>query len=113
MDAPVTDQPGSIERRPSAARAGTPLFAFLLVAVNLRIAVVALSPLLDDIKATEHLTDSAAGLLTTLPLACFGAFAFLVPWLTRRLGDPRRWAAGSASKSAPRSPVQAASPPKA
>jgi CP family cyanate transporter-like MFS transporter len=95
MDASVTDQPRSGRPEPvqhataRAAKAGTPLFAFLLVAVNLRIAVVALSPLLDDIKATEHLTDSAAGLLTTLPLACFGAFAFLVPWLTRRLG-PRR-----------------------
>jgi CP family cyanate transporter-like MFS transporter len=95
MDASVTDQPRSGSPEPAqhaaarAAKAGTPLFVFLLVAVNLRIAVVALSPLLDDIKATEHLTDSAAGLLTTLPLACFGAFAFLVPWLTRRLGARR------------------------
>lgn len=96
MDASVTDQPPSeqpgeaTERPPArAAKAGTPLFTFLFVAVNLRIAVVALSPLLDDIKAAEHLSDSAAGLLTTLPLACFGAFAFLVPSLTRRLGSHR------------------------
>jgi CP family cyanate transporter-like MFS transporter len=95
VDASVTDQPRSGPPEPAqhaaarTAKAGTPLFAFLLVAVNLRIAVVALSPLLDDIKATEHLTDSAAGLLTTLPLACFGAFAFLVPWLSRRLGARR------------------------
>jgi MFS transporter, CP family, cyanate transporter len=95
MDASVTDQPRSGPPEPAQhaaagpAKAATPLFAFLLVAVNLRIAVVALSPLLDDIKATEHLTDSAAGLLTTLPLACFGAFAFLVPWLTRHLGARR------------------------
>ncbi|HJZ34700.1 MAG TPA: MFS transporter [Solirubrobacterales bacterium] len=96
MDASVTDQPRSGPPEPAqhsaakpAAKAATPLFAFLLVAVNLRIAVVALSPLLDDIKATEHLTDTAAGLLTTLPLACFGAFAFLVPWLTRHLGARR------------------------
>jgi CP family cyanate transporter-like MFS transporter len=95
MDASVTDPPRSGPPEPPqgvsarAAKAGTPLFAFLLVAVNLRIAVVALSPLLDDIKATEHLTDTAAGLLTTLPLACFGAFAFLVPWLTRHLGARR------------------------
>ncbi len=95
MDASVTDQPVSSTPQPvrpaapRAAGAATPLFVFLLVAVNLRIAVVALSPLLDDIKAAEHLSDSAAGLLTTLPLACFGAFAFIVPWLTRRLG-PRR-----------------------
>jgi len=73
----------------SRTRATVPLFAFLLVAVNLRIAVVALSPLLDDIKAAEHLSDSAAGLLTALPLACFGAFAFLVPPLARRFGSYR------------------------
>jgi MFS transporter, CP family, cyanate transporter len=72
-----------------AARSTTPLLVFLLVAVNLRIAVVALSPLLDDIKAAEHLSDGAAGLLTSLPLACFGAFAFIVPALTRRLGARR------------------------
>jgi CP family cyanate transporter-like MFS transporter len=105
VDASVTDQtpgrPGQVEQtaaagdganggaKGSGAKAATPLFAFLLVAVNLRIAVVALSPLLDDIKAAEHLTDGAAGLLTTLPLACFGAFAFIVPSLTRRLGARR------------------------
>jgi CP family cyanate transporter-like MFS transporter len=105
VDASVTDQaagrPGQVERtaapgaganggaKGAGAKAATPLFAFLLVAVNLRIAVVALSPLLDDIKAAEHITDGAAGLLTTLPLACFGAFAFIVPSLTRRLGARR------------------------
>jgi len=96
MDASITDPPrperpdGTTGRRPRrAATAGIPLFAFLLVAVNLRIAVVALSPLLDDIKAAEHLSDGAAGLLTTLPLACFGAFAFIVPTLTRRFGSYR------------------------
>jgi MFS transporter, CP family, cyanate transporter len=95
VDASVTDRPRSDRPEPTgrpaapAGRSSTPLFAFLLVAVNLRIAVVALSPLLDDIKAAEHLTDGAAGLLTTLPLACFGAFAFLVPSLTRRLGSHR------------------------
>jgi MFS transporter, CP family, cyanate transporter len=89
MDASLTNRTRREEPGERPAPASTPLLAFLLVAVNLRIAVVALSPLLDDIKATEHLSDSAAGLLTTLPLACFGAFAFLVPALTRRLGARR------------------------
>lgn len=103
MDASVTDQAAGrpLPAGPTAAqgagasggrggaKSATPLLVFLLVAVNLRIAVVALSPLLDDIKAAEHLSDGAAGLLTTLPLACFGAFAFIVPSLTRRLGARR------------------------
>jgi CP family cyanate transporter-like MFS transporter len=102
LDASVTDQPagaprpvepkapeGARARGGASAKSATPLLVFLLVAVNLRIAVVALSPLLDDIKAAEHLSDGAAGLLTTLPLACFGAFAFIVPSLTRRLGSRR------------------------
>jgi MFS transporter, CP family, cyanate transporter len=75
----------------SSRREGTAgaLAVFLLVAVNLRLAVVALSPVLTDIKRTEHLSDGIAGLLTTVPLACFGVFALTAPWLTRHLG-PRR-----------------------
>lgn len=65
------------------------LVAFLLVAFNLRLALVALAPVLTQIRQTEHISDSTAGLLTTLPLACFGVFAFLTPWLTRRLGVER------------------------
>lgn len=85
--APTTAiQAGASSRRTGTAGA---LAVFLLVAVNLRLAVVALSPVLTDIKRTEHLSDGIAGLLTTLPLACFGLFALTAPWLTRRLG-PRR-----------------------
>jgi MFS transporter, CP family, cyanate transporter len=87
----VTAPTTAIKAGASSRRAGTagPLAVFLLVAVNLRLAVVALSPVLTDIKRTEHLSDGIAGLLTTLPLACFGVFALTAPWLTRRLG-PRR-----------------------
>ena len=62
------------------------LLGFVVIALNLRIAVVALAPVLADIERTHHLSDGTAGLLTTLPLVCFGVFAFAAPWLAVRLG---------------------------
>lgn len=56
------------------------------MAVNLRPAIAAISPVLTRIQASDHLSPTAAGLLTTIPVACFGAFAFVVPRLRRHLG---------------------------
>lgn len=58
---------------------------FVLVAINLRLAIAAVSPVLVQIEASEHLSSAAAGLLTTIPLVCFGAFAFVAPRLLRSL----------------------------
>ncbi len=63
--------------------------ALLLVAWNLRAAIVALSPLLPEIRRSLDLSSPLAGLLTTLPLLCFGVFAFLAPAAGRRLGAER------------------------
>ncbi|HVC25115.1 MAG TPA: MFS transporter [Acidimicrobiales bacterium] len=63
--------------------------ALLLVAANLRPAIVAISPLLPEIRSATGLSATLGGLLTTLPVACFGAFAFLTPRLTARLGRER------------------------
>jgi len=60
---------------------------FVLVAVNLRIAIASVSPLLDQIRRSEHLSSGAAGLLTTVPVICFGLFAFVTPRLSRRFGQ--------------------------
>ncbi|MDA8292164.1 MAG: MFS transporter [Actinomycetota bacterium] len=80
----------------SAARDGTsgprPLLAavvLVLVAANLRAAIVAISPLLPEIRSATGLSSTLAGLLTTLPVACFGVFAFVTPRLTARLGRER------------------------
>lgn len=59
--------------------------AVMLAALNLRPAVVAVAPLLGDIRSTQHLGGAAAGLLTALPVLCFGLMAPLAPWLGRRL----------------------------
>lgn len=60
--------------------------AVLLVAVNLRPAVVAVSPLVAEIRADLGLASATAGLLTTLPVLCFGLFAPVAPRLARRIG---------------------------
>jgi CP family cyanate transporter-like MFS transporter len=94
--APTTEEP-----EPSAAPPGPPgrrsavrgrLAAALLpagllvIALNLRIGVASVGPVLTSIRADLGLSATAASLLTTIPVVAFGAFAFLAPWLTRRLG---------------------------
>ncbi|MPQ98634.1 MFS transporter [Modestobacter sp. I12A-02628] len=69
-------------------RAATALLvaAIVLVALNQRPAVVAVAPLLGDLRADTGLSSALAGLLTTLPVLCFGAFAPVAPRLARRVG---------------------------
>jgi len=61
----------------------------LIFALNLRAAVVAISPLLHQIQAQLGLSGGEAGLLTTLPVACFGLASPLAPVLARRIGIER------------------------
>jgi CP family cyanate transporter-like MFS transporter len=67
--------------------AATVLAAGLIViALNLRIGVASVGPLLTSIRENLGLSATAVSLLTTIPVVAFGSFAFLAPWLTRRLG---------------------------
>jgi CP family cyanate transporter-like MFS transporter len=61
----------------------------VMLAFNLRAAVVAISPLLHQIQAQLGLSASSAGLLTTLPVACFGLFSPVAPALAHRFGIER------------------------
>ena len=61
--------------------------SMVLLAVNLRPAAAAVGPLLDRIRADTGLSATGAGVLTTLPVLCFGALAPLAPALIRRLGE--------------------------
>jgi CP family cyanate transporter-like MFS transporter len=58
----------------------------ILLALNLRPLVVAVSPLVGMIRADTGMSAATAGLLTTLPVLCFGALAPLAPRVGRRLG---------------------------
>jgi CP family cyanate transporter-like MFS transporter len=61
----------------------------LLISLNLRIGVASVGPVLTNIRHDLGLSATAVSLLTTIPVVAFGAFAFLTPWLTRRLGMHR------------------------
>ncbi|MGA2802911.1 MAG: MFS transporter [Acidimicrobiales bacterium] len=58
----------------------------LLVSLNLRPSMSALSPVLGAIRKSTGLSAAGAGLLTTLPLICFGLLAPVAPRLVRRRG---------------------------
>ncbi|MBO2965583.1 MFS transporter [Burkholderia pseudomallei] len=62
------------------------LAAVVLVGLNLRPALASIGPLLDTIQRASGLSDSAASLLTTLPILLMGAFGLVAPWLARRVG---------------------------
>ncbi len=60
--------------------------AIVGVALNQRPAVVALAPVLGDLRAGTGLSAPLAGLLTTVPVLCFGAFAPEAPRLAPLIG---------------------------
>jgi CP family cyanate transporter-like MFS transporter len=69
---------------------GVWLAVILLVStLNLRMAVTALSPVLDTVQHDLGLSSAMAGLLSTVPVICFGLFALATPMLIRRFGMER------------------------
>jgi MFS transporter, CP family, cyanate transporter len=65
------------------------LAAVVLLGLNLRTAVGSLPPLLDTIRAQLGMSGTAGGLLSALPVLCFGVFAPIVPRLVRRFAIER------------------------
>jgi len=59
----------------------------MIISFNLRPAIVAVSPLLTEIQTTFGLSGAGVGLLSTLPLLCFGLLAPLAPRLVHRFGS--------------------------
>lgn len=76
---------------PRAGAAGSPLLVagVLLVATNMRPVATSLGPLLHEIRGSQHLSGALAGLLTTIPVLCFGVVAPLAGVLSRRIGIAR------------------------
>ncbi|WP_298459415.1 CynX/NimT family MFS transporter [uncultured Cellulomonas sp.] len=62
------------------------LAGIVLVALNLRIAVAAVSPILDAVRADVDLTETLAGVLGAVPLASFALFGSVAPIVARRAG---------------------------
>lgn len=79
---------GAGQPAPGRTAAATALLvaAIVAVALNQRPAVVSVAPVLGALRAGTGLGSAAAGLLTTVPVLCFGAFAPVAPRLARRVG---------------------------
>jgi CP family cyanate transporter-like MFS transporter len=58
----------------------------VLLGLNLRTVITSLPPLISEVRGDLGLSATVAGLLTTLPVLCFGAAAAGAPWVVRRLG---------------------------
>lgn len=58
--------------------------ALLIAAVNLRLTVATVPPVLNQIRHTTGLSSAGAGLLTGVPVFCFGLVALASPRLIRR-----------------------------
>jgi CP family cyanate transporter-like MFS transporter len=70
--------------------AGTLLAAGIVLAgLNLRIAVASVPPVLDEIQRDLGVSSAVAGLLTSIPVLCFGLLAPAAPALVRRYGAER------------------------
>jgi CP family cyanate transporter-like MFS transporter len=74
------------------ARSGAPerasaaiVSAVVLLALNLRSVLAGLPPLVPDIRGDLGLSAAAAGVLTTLPVLCMGAFAPVAPRIAARV----------------------------
>ena len=75
-------------------RAGAAVVALVvLLALNLRTMLAGLPPLVGDVQADLGLSGAAAGVLTTLPVLCMGAFAPLAPRVAARVPMERALAA--------------------
>lgn len=64
-------------------------FAVLAVAFLLRAPITSVPPTLATLRADLHLSPALAGATTSLPLICFGVFAFAAPTVVARLGLER------------------------
>lgn len=87
---PPADQPPVNPPRSALSRPGWLLLgAVVLLAFNLRCAVVSVGAVLGDIRSDLHLSSTVAGVLTTLPVLCFAGFGAVGAAWARRFGPHR------------------------
>src|SRR4051812_46287426 len=69
--------------------AGFTALCLVLAAFNLRPALTSLSTMLTEIQDGLQISSFWAGILTTIPVLCFGIFGPLAPVLSSRIGVER------------------------
>lgn len=79
----------TVRTRTSLTPSALLLVGIVLVALNMRASLAAVSPLLGEIQRTFGLSATASGLITTVPVLFQGLGAPLTPRLTRRFGAER------------------------
>lgn len=84
--APSTREPEARRTTASSWRGRLMAAGLLLAALNLRPAVTSLGPLLEEVREDLGMSGTVAGLLTSMPAACFSLFGFAAPRLARRWG---------------------------
>jgi CP family cyanate transporter-like MFS transporter len=72
----------------------------VLAALNLRPAITALGPLLEEVREALAMNGTVAGLLTSAPALCFAVFGGAAPRLARRWGPAAVVLAGMAAVTA-------------
>lgn len=85
----VRDQSHAASVAAPAIPAWLALLAICIAGFNMRPAISSLAPVLGLVRQSTGLSSAAAGVLTTLPVVCFGLFAPLAPLLGRRMAPER------------------------
>ncbi|MGA6153143.1 CynX/NimT family MFS transporter [Stenotrophomonas sp. NPDC087984] len=98
--APLPAEPGGPRRAASPWRGRVMAAGLILAALNLRPAVTSLGPLLEEVRADLGMSGTVAGVLTSVPAACFALFGFTAPRLARRWGPVAIVCAGLAAIAA-------------
>ena len=81
---------GAVVIKESARTGGLfALTALLLAAVNLRLAVTSIGPVLTEIRDGLGMSATVAGLLTSVPVLCFASIGLAAPRLAARFGPSR------------------------
>jgi len=82
--------PGERGARPrQTARKSAPimlLIGIVFIAATLRAPLTSVGPLIELIRGSLHISDTLAGMITTLPLFAFALFSPFAPALARRFG---------------------------
>ncbi|MER5638363.1 MFS transporter [Kitasatospora sp. NPDC002227] len=78
-----------VRTRTTLAHPALLLTGIVLVALNMRACLAAISPMVGEIQRSFGLSATASGLITTIPVLFQGLGAPLTPQLTRRFGTER------------------------
>jgi MFS transporter, CP family, cyanate transporter len=81
----LAPQPPQRDRAHDGHAGAALVTAVVLLSINLRSVLAGLPPVIADVRADLGLSAAAAGVLTTLPVLCMGAFAPVAPRIAGRV----------------------------